>query len=77
MLQYYPPICDLDISVSLKLTATSKIDLSLMNFEIVNAYKIDNSEHEFWHITSCYSIIQQRFKYQFGQRFVVLTTFTS
>ena len=48
-----------------------------MNFEIVNAYKIDNSEHEFWHITSCYSIIQQRFKYQFGQRFVVLTTFTS
>ena len=38
---------------------------------------MDNGGHEFQHITPCYSIILQRFKYQFGQNFVILTFITS
>ena len=55
---------------------TSKISLSQINFEIINTPRMDNSGHEFQHIAPCYSIIQQRFKHQFGQNFMVLRDFT-
>ena len=80
MLQYYPPICDLRHINFTKIdfmNETSKIGLSHINSKIINTPKLDNRGHELQHITPCYSIIQQRLKYQFGQNFTVLTSITS
>ena len=50
MLQYYPPICDLRHINFTKIDFMNekrKIGLSQIDFEIIDAPKMDNREHEF------------------------------